>query len=601
VLRSSYRQTIVDFIISSRIRDSGAELGENTNLGKEIQMRVPLHMPATLERLYVAWVTFWFEENWKGRDGRSMSVIPVVHNSSVCGQVTLGRLNSPSSASSTVMSDGRSHVAPSAEPERVPHAITRFVLGSFFQPLDSIQQYFGEGVAFYFAWQQHCAVHLVFLSVIGLAVSIVLLRSGSWDHPIRPAFSFIIMIWSFVVMVTWRQRQTYLAHRWGTLNYQEEETTRPQHFGAYQQCPITKEWTIHYPVWKRWMKYIISFNVVFIITAGTLYVVMVLFSNRDNFLCMYKNNNLTRATIQFNLFELWDNSSCKTNSASSNSSHTRVNGPSSTSPQMQLDFHYWLINFQFPAVMALGLPLLNFALMRLAIALTEFENYRTESEYRNQLIIKVFAFRFVCYFASLYWYSFKKVSESLDSYDGVKVTEIINDTIFTVAFMLMVSLTVSHWWNLLLTIFIPQWFHRWRLYEHKKKIVNEIRLIEEMQEENLKMQEAGVATVESMDIKLVNCRILLLQAQSNVWLETMLPEHVSFQDYVYVVIQFAFVTCFSIMLPIAPLISLLNHLWGMRLDAYKLCRGRRRPIVQRAGGIGVWEHVVSYLIFLVQN
>ena len=36
--------------------------------------------------------------------------------------------------------------------------------------------------------------------------------------------------------------------------------------------------------------------------------------------------------------------------------------------------------------------------------LNDFENYRTESEYRTYLIIKVFSFRFVCYFATLYYY-----------------------------------------------------------------------------------------------------------------------------------------------------------------------------------------------------
>ena len=30
----------------------------------------------------------------------------------------------------------------------------------------------------------------------------------------------------------------------------------------------------------------------------------------------------------------------------------------------------------------------------------------------------------------------------------------------------------------------------------------------------------------------------------------------------------------------------------MRLDAYKLCRGRRRPLAEKTGGIGVWEHVL---------
>ena len=39
--KSSERQTILDFIIRSRIRDSGAELGEATDLGK---LRMPIHM-----------------------------------------------------------------------------------------------------------------------------------------------------------------------------------------------------------------------------------------------------------------------------------------------------------------------------------------------------------------------------------------------------------------------------------------------------------------------------------------------------------------------------------------------------------------------------
>ena len=30
----------------------------------------------------------------------------------------------------------------------------------------------------------------------------------------------------------------------------------------------------------------------------------------------------------------------------------------------------------------------------------------------------------------------------------------------------------------------------------------------------------------------------------------------------------------------------------MRFDAYKVCRGRRRPLAKRTGGIGVWEHVL---------
>ena len=57
-------------MIWSRIRDSGAELGESGHLGMQIDMRVPLHMHAKLESLYRAWVTNWHVPNWIGGDGK---------------------------------------------------------------------------------------------------------------------------------------------------------------------------------------------------------------------------------------------------------------------------------------------------------------------------------------------------------------------------------------------------------------------------------------------------------------------------------------------------------------------------------------------------
>ena len=92
--------------------------------------------------------------------------------------------------------------------------------------------------------------------------------------------------------------------------------------------------------------------------------------------------------------------------------------------------------------------------------------------------------------------------------------------------------------------------------------------------------------------QLLNKRLLLEHAQVNLWEEVMLPEHDSFVDYLFAVTQFAYVTCFSVILPITPLIVLINHLLNMRLDAFKLCRGRRRPLAQKTGGIGVWNHVL---------
>jgi hypothetical protein len=170
LFRSSDRQKIIDFVIGSRIRDSGAELGPSSQLGKQIKARVPLHSHGRLEALYNCWVTFWKQANWNLRDGKSLRVEPESPRSDVD--------ESDMNKSSSVLS--------SLGQRQLPTIFYRFFIGSFYQPLDSIEEYYGEKIAFYFAWLQHVSFHLLYLSFIGLIVFWIQLSSGQWDHPIRP-------------------------------------------------------------------------------------------------------------------------------------------------------------------------------------------------------------------------------------------------------------------------------------------------------------------------------------------------------------------------------------------------------------------------------
>merc|ERR1711935_193039 len=77
--------------------------------------------------------------------------------------------------------------------------------------------------------------------------------------------------------------------------------------------------------------------------------------------------------------------------------------------------------------------------------------------------------------------------------------------------------------------------------------------------------------------------------------------HDSFPEYITAVVQFSFVACFSVILPCLPFFVLINYLLSMRFDAYKVCKGRRRPLAKRTGGIGVWEyllHIVAVIAVL---
>jgi hypothetical protein len=404
-LRSSLRQSIIDFIIGSRIRDSGAELAQNTSLGKMIQTRMPLHMHDHLETLYNGWFLFWRRQNWaRGRDGRSMMVVQLT-----AGEYRRPREQQPasrgkhkndgstSSEASASRGSDTSLDDDSSGNDSFPSIFTRVVLGSFYQPLDSIEEYFGEKVAFYFAWLQHTALHLIFLTVAGLIVFAIQLATGNWDHWIRPFFSLFVMLWTFVVLINWKKRANFLAHRWGTMNYKEQEITRPQFHGDYVQDDVTGEWVITYPSWKRWIKYTISFPLTLLVTCGSLYLIYWVHSNRETQLSNYymKKYNIT--------------GSDSSNVTGSNSSADLV-----LTQELLLDPTFWFITVGMPSILGLFLPLVNLILMRVSVMLNEFENYRTESEYRTFLIVKVFSFRFVCYFATLYYYSFSSVKKGSD-------------------------------------------------------------------------------------------------------------------------------------------------------------------------------------------
>jgi Calcium-activated chloride channel len=568
--RSSIRQTIIDFIIGSRVRDSGAELGPR-DLGQKIQARVPLHVPAKLDAIYASWFYFWKEENWKhGRQGRSLTHASTAE-SPLCRDVEQGhaKLLSPNPRD---QDDDDRHT-------KIPHLVTRFVVGSMFQPLDSIEEYFGEKVAFYFTWLEHTAKHLIYLSVAGLILLFFQMGSGKIDHPLRPLFSILVMIWTFVVLINWRKRANYMAYRWGTMNFKEQETTRPQFVGETTKDEITGELIITYPKWKRWLKYCISFPLTLLFTMGTLILILWVHANRDWQLATYFSDS-AHATDQPEIHGL-TLSAIGRRGPVVNVELTRDNLRSPT---------FWFIVVLLPSMLGLFLPLLNFLLMRLSIVLNDFENYRTESEYRTYLIIKVFSFRFVCYFATLYYYSILSIGGDASTESGQQAIE---NGILRVGTGVLVYTTVAQWWQNFVHICFPMLIGQLRMNHRNQRLADELHDIEIEEAEIYRLSTIRFdQKLKERQVRLVNKRLLLEQAQDDVWIELLLPTHDSFPEYIQAVVQFTFVSCFSVVLPITPLIVLFNYLISMRLDAYKLCRGRRRPISEKTGGIGVWEHVL---------
>lgn len=452
--------------------------------------------------------------------------------------------------------------------EVCPGLIKRFFFGCFFQPLDSIEEYFGEKVAFYFAWLQHTAAHLAFLSVAGLIMLFFQVGSQNWDHPLRPVFAMVVMMWTFITLINWRKRANHLAYRWGTMDYKEQETTRPQFRGDYVRDAITGEWIVTYPKWKRWLKYLISFPLTLLFTGGTLVAILWVHANRDIQLANYLNDGADAFTFDFAFTAIGKRQMVELE----------------LTRERLLDPTFWFIVVGMPSMLGLSLPLLNFILMKLSIMLNDFENYRTESEYRSYLIVKVFSFRFVCYFSTLYYYAFVSVGDDAAIQSGI----------LRVGTGVLVYTTVAQWWQNFVHVCFPVLLRNIRKRYRERRLADELRSVELEEEEVSRMAFSGeIKEIKQRQVHLINKRLLLEQAQDDIWLDIMKPDHDSFPEYINAVVQFTFVSCFSVVLPITPLICLLNYLISMRLDAYKLCKGRRRPLSEKTGGIGVWEHLLQ--------
>lgn len=98
-----------------------------------------------------------------------------------------------------------------------------------------------------------------------------------------------------------------------------------------------------------------------------------------------------------------------------------------------------------PVVYGFLIPCLDFIFGRLAILLNDWENHRTHSDYRNHRIAKVFSFRFVNCFISLFYYAFAPHS-----------------TLLQLTVQLAVFLVVGQLWNTALEVVLPC---LWRRYQ----------------------------------------------------------------------------------------------------------------------------------------
>jgi len=102
-----------------------------------------------------------------------------------------------------------------------------FITGNYIkamQPLNFIANYYGEKMAFYFAWLMFYTAWLLIPAIPGILLfayqmvdMFVLTEEGqprSVDNLYNPFFAIIMAFWSTIFVEAWKRKQSEIAHLW---------------------------------------------------------------------------------------------------------------------------------------------------------------------------------------------------------------------------------------------------------------------------------------------------------------------------------------------------------------------------------------------------
>uniref|UniRef100_A0A673C585 Anoctamin n=1 Tax=Sphaeramia orbicularis TaxID=375764 RepID=A0A673C585_9TELE len=231
-------------------------------------------------------------------------------------------------------------------------------------------------------------------------------------------------------------------------------------------------------------------------------------------------------------------------------------------PQMATSVTASLISF-------VVIMILNILYERVAIWITDFELPRTKTDYENSLTLKMFLFQFVNYYSSCFYIAFAKGKAVgfpgqpvylLGKYRNEECDP--GGCLIELTTQLSIIMGGKAIWNNIQEVLLP-WVKN-VLFRYCKSMPS----------------NSGLPRWEQ-DYQ--------LQPISKLGL---------FYEYLEMVIQFGFVTLFVASFPLAPVLALVNNLFEIRVDAWKITTQFRRMVPEKAQHIGAWQPILQGVAIL---
>lgn len=382
------------------------------------------------------------------------------------------------------------------------------------QPIDMIRDYFGERIGFYFLYLGHYAGMLMLPAALGAGTYILKCYEAKPESTLQPYFTIVVVIWSTFFLEGWKQKQATKALHWGMHGFESEEQDRVLFEGIDTKSPVTGETIKYFPTAEKKRRQSIVQAIIFSMIMGVIATVAGIF-----------------------FFQWW------------------VSQPANAALLTIRGFNLGSIIASMANAIVIGV--LNAMYGGNAVALNDWENHRTDTNYEDALISKIFVFTLVNSFAALTYVSFIKYFLGFNC--------IKNNCIGDVA-------------TTLSTIFLTALITR---------AINQVFVVQYKQYLKSKEESAGVEPGSEPSP---------LEGQY-----TLMPYDTlqsTLQDYAGLTINYGYTTLFVCAFPLAPTMSCVSAYIQIRIDGWKHCQAYQRPTPKSAEDIGVWQDMVEILSYL---
>ncbi|XP_072219583.1 anoctamin-8 isoform X2 [Leuresthes tenuis] len=227
------------------------------------------------------------------------------------------------------------------------------------QPLDDICDYFGVKIGMYFAWLGFYTNSMLYPAVIGFLLWILAEADQTSQDICCVVFALFNVVWATLFLERWKRREAELAYRWGTLDTPAEslEEPRPQFRGVKRCSPITGCEEFYYPPWKRSLfRWLVSLPICLLCLCFVFLAMLLCLELQE---VVMENQDLPGVT-----------------------------------------------RFIPKILLAITVTVCDEVYKKIAYWLNDMENYRLQSAYENNLIIKMVFFEFINSYLSLFYIGF---------------------------------------------------------------------------------------------------------------------------------------------------------------------------------------------------